>query len=1435
MAVDVGEQQQGPPEIMDVLDRDSIEEKMEVEEDEEETTSSSSSSSEDDDEGDIEQEKGRSDNNGNDVPFLDTFYGLSSVNPRERARAAQDMIRHCLASPDTSNIKDASYAFRRLLSGLCSGRAAARQGNASALASFVKLAAQQGKLKDIQLEYSARERGGGRNGGDEEAGGVVSDLRFVRRSLIAATEPTSGSGTSDGGGRRKGSEERDYKFGRLFGILAVVRSDTLLPKSDNADDADADEIVEVTTEYLKDLGNLYGFKKWMREPAAHALGCLLSSFYSACSEESPNTANKIVHHLVTDIIVPVFLAEGDNNAKKENGQQPLFATYSSEQIALALTIQSNASFHSSKGLPSPIDRPVLCKETLPIVAPALSETSSVTQPRTHLVWDALVCYVSHSEESSSSGKTVVDVRRMMRSCPLGSENVHDLIDALIRSVVMDHLLGLDEDGADNGHGSGKSTHERSALALCLIRNLSGVEFVSSITGRTRLIVDSEMLERLILRPGIVKLLFLKTMATGTGGHKKHAHLLRPLAFQVLESVVATVKSGPSSPDQFSRRLAFAESLLRCDPRFDSKTKSDIVAQLVGIEGDDDVDLSTLWIRYVDFLERQIINVVEESSDADIVDTVTPYQAQGYLDLLFRMAKTLTRKGVARGGDNESSRISRRIVGFLMSIAFFDCHSVTSSAAKRKKSKNALNPSVNESAELIRNHRPPGAPGRVPYPVRSVASARFYSLTAESIAFIYSSFSGNDKDWEVLNYLSFLINAWGKLEEAGARSLADPDDNQDEPENETPENPKAIVIELQRLAELAKRKISNEEEASQARFKCNVGFAVLASTLFIHLLSCGRSEEIDDDDLDADDESDADYIRELLSDLKEVSTLYSEPGGGVDDPLSALTEICVNILSSPLASGNQSRGASPKLIREAVKCAWVGGLTLSAAADGGGEANTAFVDILLGSIGAEEDDGEGKAVSDSDGEIESGSEDESESEEVNRSQSAFPVGSKDVIGNGDVDMKEDNETANNNEADDVELDPNQLQSFLEEESDADVSENELEHHAGADKALAKLIQIKQEARKAGQMARERAEITQQLRCMMLLEVLVVGRTDGWGALLSNTPSVLKMFLPILHYRREVEKSISNATERGSDAASIGEKRALLDRLTSLLKTKVLKMKYNDRRWNESADIVEVCSGLASNILDDAKGRVTKEHRSCCSAALVALIRAIPASEMKVQVAEEVYGGAILEWVRKRTTRLEASLFDELINQSPLVAQASLTKPLAQAATEARSAFLKCESLRLLSMLHNSKLNTKTSELEKLAFDRMLDAADPVLDAFLVSLNDDDMRKTKRAREVLKAMERVFAFLASDPKGRVKLRDRMDLVKLLSEVKSSTESHNVASSCDKLLLTLKSDQTQAATKDAPPDLDSDDGEETEDKQGGSSQKKKRKKKKSKKRKR
>jgi len=162
------------------------------------------------------------------IPFMDTFYHLSSEDSlKERSIAARDLIHHCFFSDGGINYKDSAYALNRLLNGLCSGRAASRQGFASCLTSFLRLAQSMGNdaMKNILKELSELKQT------DLDAVQPGNQIRHLLRK-ITDFSIVENSGKNIGSnknrfGKMKGIEERDHVFGRLFGILAVVRSGML--------------------------------------------------------------------------------------------------------------------------------------------------------------------------------------------------------------------------------------------------------------------------------------------------------------------------------------------------------------------------------------------------------------------------------------------------------------------------------------------------------------------------------------------------------------------------------------------------------------------------------------------------------------------------------------------------------------------------------------------------------------------------------------------------------------------------------------------------------------------------------------------------------------------------------------------------------------------------------------------------------------------------------------------------------------------------------------------------------------------------------------------------------------------------------------------------------------------------------------------------------
>jgi len=192
----------------------------------------------------------------------------------------------------------------------------------------------------------------------------------------------------------------------------------------------------------------------------------------------------------------------------------------------------------------------------------------------------------------------------------------------------------------------------------------------------------------------------------------------------------------------------------------------------------------------------------------------------------------------------------------------------------------------------------------------------------------------------------------------------------------------------------------------------------------------------------------------------------------------------------------------------------------------------------------------------------------------------------------------------------------------------------------------LIKLKQDARKAGQQAREKIEIANQLQCTFLIELLIE-RPDAWNRLF-RSDVLLRLVLPVLNPRRKIEKSLKKSIESGPKSGT-GEKQALLDRLTSFLNVKLCKMRLSSMPL-ESPVNVEYASNLVVEIVDEAKWATSKDHTSCCSGGLVLVLRTLPSVTDTLSVTSPL-ADAVSEWSTKRTTRLEASLFNELIVHMP----------------------------------------------------------------------------------------------------------------------------------------------------------------------------------------
>lgn len=412
--------------------------------------------------------------------------------------------------------------------------------------------------------------------------------------------------------------------------------------------------------------------------------------------------------------------------------------------------------------------------------------------------------------------------------------------------------------------------------------------------------------------------------------------------------------------------------------------------------------------------------------------------------------------------------------------------------------------------------------------------------------------------------------------------------------------------------------------------------------------------------------------------------------------------------------------------------------------------------------------------------------------------------KDDTNNSDCDdnVHEGKTEESEDENEEIEVDDSRLQSLLEEDDDASVDANELEHHAGADAALARLIKLKQEARKAGQKAREKIEISNNIRCVILLESLLMGKPEGWGSILSPN-LILSATVPLLERRRSLERDLSKLAEGGKDSVA-GEKRGLLDRITSLLRQRVLKARVSSLSWSSKANPKELVLDLGQTLVKQAKEKNSKEHSVLVSALLAFVVKALPDSE-KVETAKEIYSHAVEEWSSKRSNRLQAKIFEDLIHQASGLSLSVLAQPLANAAGTAKTAFLKTESFKLLTLLLNPKLHQVSGYKEEDKVDILTrHTVDAVINACASALQDTEMKKAKRAREVLKTLARSLDFSefseCSPTPSSVK-----DVKASLQSFCLDSESQGLKAVADKLMPRLDSieedeeeEETKAVTK-------------------------------------
>lgn len=191
---------------------------------------------------------------------LELFWQLSSVDPTDRA-AACAQLAHALAQEEKSGASDlppvAMYCTKRLIRGFGSGRAAARQGYAAALAVCIR---------SLGLQRLP--------------------VHFLMRQLDEQLEPVTNS--------TKANDAREVYTGRVFGLAAIAHAVASITPSFSDDDVPAYELAQLVDRLLDDGSR----RDFLLEPAVRAVLPLCrasAAVREAIISSSRNVRNLVVH------------------------------------------------------------------------------------------------------------------------------------------------------------------------------------------------------------------------------------------------------------------------------------------------------------------------------------------------------------------------------------------------------------------------------------------------------------------------------------------------------------------------------------------------------------------------------------------------------------------------------------------------------------------------------------------------------------------------------------------------------------------------------------------------------------------------------------------------------------------------------------------------------------------------------------------------------------------------------------------------------------------------------------------------------------------------------------------------------------------------------------------------------------------------------------
>jgi len=326
-----------------------------------------------------------------------------------------------------------------------------------------------------------------------------------------------------------------------------------------------------------------------------------------------------------------------------------------------------------------------------------------------------------------------------------------------------------------------------------------------------------------------------------------------------------------------------------------------------------------------------------------------------------------------------------------------------------------------------------------------------------------------------------------------------------------------------------------------------------------------------------------------------------------------------------------------------------------------------------------------------------------------------------------------------------------------------------------------IKLKRESRKQAQDEKYRIEFNHRLRCLTLLESIFSTHGDSSSStIFENDGVVLMTLLPILKARRSLEKAISH-DDIGKKGGLMSAKKALLERLTSIYKNKICKIKF------VSKGDYDTTKSHALEIFNETKKSLSVMHCSCCSLALLLTLKQIDDFKDQCALVRTIYESAAEDWSTRKATKFHTVFFEDIITRFPELSRTVLVSSMIGATKNGRSLFLKSEAFRLLSKLF--QLNSSDYSNESSVLKSLQESIPSGVTAVNDALENEDFRKSKRIGDVVKASENIVGFWIEHCEAIESSHQVWESLEIMSNrlasLSSITQNQGIKRICDKLV--------------------------------------------------